>query len=338
MASKLRNVKLNEISFVGKGDNPEADVVLLKMRPKGDGSILKGKDESVEVQNSALEKWMNGNRSLLTKDDGEAMTFEELANDRELRDKLWQMCYMLEDSLSSITHDDSVTDKASLIQTSIEQFKTAVTNLTKGEETMDAKLKKELEDKVTELEKSNAELTATVETLKADATCPECGASIKKGSCEKGCGKVKKSDDEDIYKGLPEGIVKKMKEDSTTIAKMQDESLTREFVAKAAEVTLVGKADVVGDVLKSIAKHSTVLANQVLDLFKTASARIAEGDLLKEAGSSNSGSTTVTAYDKIVAKAVELRKACPELSEAKAFTKVYDSDEELRTAYLKERG
>lgn len=326
MARKLRSVKLDEISFVGKGDNPEASVILLKMKSE-DSILALGKEyKETEDHNKVLKSWLESNQ--VRKDDGEALTFAELAADRELRDKIWSMCYMLEDSLGSIVRDDECTDKAAKIQQSIEEFKTAVTAITKGENKMTpeeiAALKKAKEDS----DAAVATLTKEIGTLKA------CAADDKKKMDELAAAKVKK--DEDVLKGLPEAIVKEIQDNRERISKMEDEASTREYVAKAAEVTLIGKADEVGDLLKTIAKHSTDLAGKVFDLFKTASARIKEGDLLKEVGK-NTDSSTSSAYDKIVAKATELRKSHPELTEAKAFTKVYDEDSDLRSAYLKER-
>lgn len=256
MARKLRSVKLDEISFVGKGDNPEAHVLLLKIKPEDESNNDKGENEMTPEEIAALQKAI---------EDGTA--------------------------------------------------------------------------KIAELEKQIADVTKEKDDLIAKASkCPACGADMEEGECAKGCGKKEvKKEEEDIFKGLPEAIVKEIQDNRARIAKMEDETSTREYVAKAAEVTLIGKADEVGDLLKSIAKHSTDLATKVFDLFKTASVRIKEGDLLKEIGKQSDDSNAATAYDKIVAKAAELRKAHPELTEAKAFTKVYDEDAELRAAYLKER-
>lgn len=247
MARRLRSVKLDEISFVGKGDNPEAHVLLLKMK----------------------------------------------------------------------------------------QDKTDVNNDTKGDSNMDEKLKKELEDKITAFEKEKADLIQEKADFEkaADAKAKELEMKLEE---EKAKG-VKKEADEDVYKGLPEAIVKEIQSNRERIAKMEDESITREYVAKAAEVGLVGKADELGDMLKTVAKTDATLADKILDVFKTAQARIKESGLLGEIGKEDHSSTGATAYDKIVAKAVELRKSNPALTDAQAFTKVYDSDSDLRVAYLKER-
>jgi hypothetical protein len=248
--NRLRKVVLNEISFVGKGDNPEAHVMLLKIKSEDELNKQKG---------------------------DETMTPEEIAALK--------------------------------------------------------KAKEDAEVQVATLTKSVADLTTENETLKA------CSAEDKKKMDAMAAeAKVKKdAEGEDpIFKGMPEAAVALIKEQRADIEKMKDNELTREYVSKAAEVALVGKADVIGDILKGIAKHSTDLAGKVFDLFKTADARIKEGDLLKESGDSKNDGVA-TAYDKIVAKAVELKKTCPELSQAQAFTKVYNTDADLRKQYEDER-
>jgi uncharacterized protein YllA (UPF0747 family) len=190
-----------------------------------------------------------------------------------------------------------------------------------------------------EAEAKVAELTKQSKTLIAEKAAFEKALSDKEKELEEMKTKgVKKEQEEDIFKGLPEAVVKEIESNRARIAKMEDDNLTREYVSKAAEVTLVGKADEIGDILKSVAKHDPAMADKILGIFKTAQARIKEGGLLGEVGKEvGDSSSTVSAYDKIVAKAVELRKSNPALTEAQAFTKVYDSDSELREAYLKER-
>jgi hypothetical protein len=346
--NRLRNVKLNEISFVGKGDNPEAHVLLLKIKadPKGASIVALGKEYKGGKQDDVLKKWLTDNATLVSKDDGDAVTFADIQADKDLRDKVWQMCYTLEDSLSSIVHDDTVTDKTAMISQSIDQFKAAITAITKGEEDMPlVKMTKErdeaLEKNVT-LTKTVTDLTTEVETLKAmsaeDKKKMKDMEDAKDGGAddtEEGPDgkKIKKSD---IMKSLPESIQKEMKENREAIAKMQDNERTREYVGKAASCLLVGPADSVGDLLKTIAKHDPATADKVLELFKTANERIKEGDLLKETGK-DAGDTGATAHDKIMAKAQVLKKTRPELSIEKAYTEVFDTDTDLRKQYEDER-
>ena len=329
--ASLSNVKLDEISFVGKGDNPGAHVLLLKI--KKDGIVALGKEYQGEDKASLLTKWLKDFR----KDD--AQTFEQIIQNEELRDEVWNMVWTLEDSIGSIMRDGSVTDKTAMLQQTIEQFKNAISEITKGgTENMPEKLKKELEEagvKVTELEKTNADLIKENETLKAatgtteDGTCKTCGAKTKKEA------EIDKSALPEAVRKHLEDLEKSNKDNAEAIAKMLDDGLTREYLAKAAEVGNIGKADEIGSILKDIAKIKPELADKIHGLLKTADARIQEGGLLTEVGKVKTGDNA-TAYDQMMAKATELKKTKPELSIQKAFTIVYDSEHELRKQHITE--
>lgn len=111
---------------------------------------------------------------------------------------------------------------------------------------------------------------------------------------------------EDIYKGLPEGVAKMLKEQTVQlqsaneqIAKMRDESDTKVFIAKAAELTsnLGVTAEEFGPVLKSINAASPELATKIEAVLKAANEAVAKGDLFKEAGA-EAGSTNPTGVAK----------------------------------------
>lgn len=330
---KLSNVQLNEVSLVGKGDNPEAHILLLKTHPNA--ILAKGKGYDGEDAVSLLQNWFK-EQDRITKEDGEAQLFQEIADDRELRSKIWDMVYMLEESICSIISDDSITDKSSTIQQSVEQFKTAVTNITKGgmehmakktveelQKELDASIAKvaELEVQISDLTKEKAELTAEVEKGKADD----------------------KSAKEEIDKSaLPESVQKYMAEqeeinkaNAAEITKLKEEGIERECLAKAAMVPAVGAVAEISALLKDIQKVKPELADKVLELFKTADARIKQGGLFKEEGKEDSTSGA-TALEKLNKMAEDLHKEKPEISIAKCFTMVYDTNEDLRKQYMAE--
>jgi len=98
---------------------------------------------------------------------------------------------------------------------------------------------------------------------------------------------------EDIFKGLPEGVAKMFKEitgqlqsANEQIAKMRDTEDTKTFVAKAADLTsnLGVNAEEFGPVLKSINAANPELAAKVESVLKAANEAVAKGDLFKEAG------------------------------------------------------
>lgn len=345
--TKIRNVVLDEVSFVGKGDNPEAHVLLLKMKkdPTEESIVKLGKEYKGEKQEIVLKKWLEDNPTLIQKDDGDAVTFDEIKNDQELRNKLWDMCYTLESSISSIAMDDTVPDKTAMISQSVDQFKAAITAITKGGNEMPElkKAKEELakaQEQVTTLTKSVEDITKENGTLKADLEKAKKDMKdmedMKDGGADEDVedangNKVKKSV---IFKSLPAAIQKEMEDNRKAIAKMQDDNLTREYISKAAGVELVGAASEIGPLLKTIAKTDVATADKVYDLFKTAQERIKEGDLLKEKGAG--GGEGASALDKLNKRAAEYKAANAGVSIEKAFNIVFDTEHDLRKAYIEE--
>lgn len=325
--ARLSRVKLDEISFVGKGDNPEAHVLLLKMKPGEDFTPHKivslGKEYVGRDKDRILKGWMESNPDRIGKGD-DALTFDQIMANREMKDKIWDMVWTLEDSISSIMCDESVPDKAGMIQQSIDEFRAAITPISKGGNDMPEKLKKELEEagvKIESLEKQVSDLTTENAVLKEE------NATLK---VEKGAVSIDKS-------GMTEAQIKKMEEQEARIAKMEDEAITREYIGKAASVSLVGSVDEIGNLLKKVAKTDSETAEKLFGIFKTANARIAEGDLLKEQGADGGGDGSgVTALDQLNKKAAEYKIAHPEVSIEKAFTIVYDTEHDLRKAYLEQ--
>nr|WP_325297147.1 hypothetical protein [uncultured Dysosmobacter sp.] len=141
MPTKLTNLEVSKVDFVDAGDNKRADVVLFK-RQDGQGGqepttaqeptagradgILKRfltrifkaagtSDEELEEALETVEK--------------EATTFDEKMAQRQKRkaaDEIWDYCWMLQDSLCSIFWDDEAADKAQQMETSVDEFVTAV--------------------------------------------------------------------------------------------------------------------------------------------------------------------------------------------------------------------
>ena len=327
----LRDVKLNEISFVGKGDNKGAHILLLKGHPNP--VVALGKEYKGDDTEEILQKWFDDD---VSKADGifkeeEAVMFSDLLSEKTIRDQVWGMVWMLEDSICSIMQDESGNDKAGMIQTTVDQFKTAITALTKtqkgGKENMN-----ELQKAQEALAKAQAEvdtLTKQVETLTKEKE--ELVKQIPVASS------VIKMED------LPEPVRKQMEDQQAQIKKQADDleilkeaGVTTECITKAAEIGFISaEGVVVHEVLKDIKKASSATFEKVFTLLKAADARIKESGLFKENGkaSSNSGAT---AHEMIVAKAKELKKTCPELSDAQAYDRIYKSDDDLRNQYISE--
>lgn len=339
--TKLKNVKLNEVSFVGKGDNKGAHILLVKNHPSkivALGKEYKGKDKA-----ALLKEWIEEETSkvdTLFKEE-EVALFADLLSDKTIRDQVWSMVWMLEDSICNIMCDESGKDKGTLIATTVDQFKEAITSLTKnnpegGEEDM-KKTVEELEKELEVVTKERDDLKKANETLTGE-----------KSALEKERDDLKKAQapEDNIDKSaLPENVRKHLeeqerinKENADAIALMKEEAITKDCESIAKEIPSISAEGV--DVVKTLAtlkKSHPDLFKSVHGLLKTADARIKEGGLFKEKGAGSDPNVGATAYDQLVAKAKALQGATPGLSFEKAFDKVYGQEHDLRKQYNSER-
>ncbi len=123
------------------------------------------------------------------------------------------------------------------------------------------------------------------------------------------------------------------------IAKAErDARLTREYIAKAETLTALPiKKDEFGPVLKAAAEKLTKDEFDAIDtVLKAANEQIAKGDLFKSLGANGDGPKLEGAKATATAKAAELRKADPKLTEAAAMQQVFKADPELAAAYQDE--
>ena len=113
-------------------------------------------------------------------------------------------------------------------------------------------------------------------------------------------------------------------------AKMQEEREVAKFEKRAVAI---GLPEVAGETLrKAYAGDATAIA-KLEQTIKGLTAQVEQGALFKEFGST--GAKAATAKAEVLAKADELRKANPKMSEASAFTKVYTdpTNAELKKRY-----
>lgn len=133
--------------------------------------------------------------------------------------------------------------------------------------------------------------------------------------------------------------LKKTAEDAQALAKAErDTRVTREFIAKAETLkSLSQDPQKFGPVLKSVSeKLSKDEADELDRVLKAADEQVRQGLLLKEMGKGGQPAAAPdSAIAKAQAKAVELKKADPKLSDAQALEKAME-DRELQAAYLAE--
>ena len=329
----LKSVTLDEVSFVGKGDNKGAHIMLLKSHPSH--IVALGKSYAGDNKEAILKHWAEkevGKVDGVLKEESVAM-FNDLLTEKTIRDKVWGMVWVLEDSIRAIMESESGEDKKALLETTVEQFKTAITGLTKN---------KGGANDVTELEKAQAELAKAQKALAAltkqvESLTKERDEAIAKQAPTPAS--VIKMED------LPEPVRKQMeaqeallKSQQTSIEKMQDEAVSAQSITKASLIPSIS-ADgvVVADVLKALQKKAPEEAASVFTLLKAADARIQAGGLFKEVGAGNVNNSGATAYEQLLAKAEELRKTETKLTKEQAFAKVFNSEHDLRKQYNAER-
>lgn len=157
--------------------------------------------------------------------------------------------------------------------------------------------------------------------------------------------KVSKSaaeQEEEMLKSLPEAMrkaytdMKKKAEAAEAVAKaMQEESVKKEYIAKAAVFkSLPTKAEELGEILKTVAKVDKAVCDKLEGILKATNELVEKGAAFKEIGSSRSEKTTaaVEQLEKCVAEIVAKSTG---LTKEQAYLKALEDHPEFYEAYLK---
>ena len=318
----LSNIDLQEVSFVDKGAGEGVRVILMKRNDPLANLELNDRDDFLKTVTSHVLKEVD------------AQSFNEIVNDQELSRQFWSLMDVLHSSIISIMRDDDIDDKKAKIAESVTQFLAAVKNIkvTKGGTIMPkkysveelTKMTEELQAKQDELQKAHDALQETNTALAKE------NEELKKTAADSGEGEG----EGDINKSeLPEAVQKhlntqdaQIKKQNDQIEKMQDENLTKVYLAKAESVTNTGAAEDIGLLLKAVATHDSELADQVETVLKACHERIDKGDLFKETG--HTGGDDASAYEQLQTLAAEVAKASDgNLTKDQAFAKVLKDPE-----------
>lgn len=140
MASKLKDLKVTKVDFVEAGANPEANILLFKNKEgkPGEAEVAAKTQEGGEKEEGIAKRILAAIAKVLgigddTVDEAleeisksyEAATFGERMEERKKRrvtSEIWDVCYALEESLTSIVLDNEAEDKADLMATSLDEF------------------------------------------------------------------------------------------------------------------------------------------------------------------------------------------------------------------------
>lgn len=132
--------------------------------------------------------------------------------------------------------------------------------------------------------------------------------------------------EDEVLKGLPEDVRKRLEDAEATIAKMEQERRAEMFAKKAGEFGHVAPAADLAPVLEAIDRVDADLAKSLDQVLKAANARIAEGGLFAEVGSDAERATDGEAETLIAA---EVEKGA---SRAEAIRKVFSARPDLYPA------
>lgn len=118
MTTKLKNLKITEGSLVDKGANEEAEVVLFKR-----DEVLNGKNKFEIKQDGIIEKIKQTFKKFFDNGD-EARNFNQVLDEKERFQELWDIDEALRISVNSILHDDDLTalEKQSKVAETLTQY------------------------------------------------------------------------------------------------------------------------------------------------------------------------------------------------------------------------
>ena len=219
----------------------------------------------------------------------------------------------LAESLKSIIEDEEVADKGAMIEETIKQFGEAV------EDDITKTLAAQHADEPSDEDKMSAALIAKALGLAESASHEEIIAAVaaKDAAVAKAT-----ADAEAVAKSARDAELAKAAAEKEELAKrlaiLEDERELAQFAKKATEIGLPeGKADV----LRKARKGDAASVDEVFEMLKAAHSALEQGEVFKEYGSAQPSSGDE--MDALNAKAAELRKANPELTQDQAFARAY---------------
>lgn len=332
MPKRLKDLLIDRVDLVDKGDNPGASIALFKRNGNNKGGEESvGDDIFLSASNTGVEKLFNMFKGIFTKEGvKDNMPFDVKkfigeSGDKDLQQRVDQL--------------------------SEEQVKTINENL--GSLSEDARTELAVVYELDKLEKD-----AEIQSLK-----DQLEASKAEGGNNNNNNNNNNDDDDDdddeeenrrnfqnrvpenVLKGLPEDV-RKMVEDSqkeaqeaiSMVRKLEEQKLIGEYVTKAKDFDkVIGEPDKVGAILKSIADKSEDDYKVIEAVLKAANERITRNDkIMQELGAGGDEGTAGDAWSKIEAQAKELVKNSPDLTIEQAIQKVMKDDPSLYKEYQKE--
>lgn len=313
MPIKLKNLLIDRVDLVGKGDNPEAHIALFKRKPEEE-------EEEPTWVTKIIDAISKRNRK---EGDGNIMfDFQKFVADLKDQD--------LETRVSALPADTQKTIGEAVEKT--------------AEESRTAAVLKDLVEK--------AEMAGEADRLKARIAELEQQLADAKKAAPENPPKEEEDEEEDddnmndVMKGLPPAIQKLLKDAEdraaaaeTLVKQAQDAQELAKFETVAKSLgTVITAPTKIAPVLKSISEHSAQDYAVIEAVLKAANEILEQNNLmLKEVGSgSTDGTASGDAWSQIERAATELQKADPKLTYAQSIRKAISNNPSLYDQYQKE--
>lgn len=276
----------------------------------------------------------------------------------ELLDEVCEAVCALRESVCSIQDDPDVTDKQSAVAETFTQFKDHVAGLApadvekaltaglavvkaatghilKQESAMTDEEKKKAEADKAEAEKTKkglednlAKALGEIAILKMSDKHKEYADKASMTPEQKAAFAAKTPDERDAHmaknsveKALPESVQKALADaaaDRVKLAKLLEKDEITTFGKRAVSI---GLPEEYGDTLRKAYSGDATAISKIEQTIKGLTEQVKTGKIFEEFGTAKGA--TSTAEDQIMAKAEELRKVNPKLSQQQAYTKVY---------------
>ena len=367
--TKLVDMKVTNVDFVGQGANQQADVLLFKSK---DGGEMMEKAEAQGVMDK-LAKMLglkseepvakSADSEPVAKANEKAVSFNDIQGVRVVREKMWDMNEALVTSILSIMKDPDVKDKQAAISKTVDEHAVAVKAMvgaytnpqqnvivipkseegeTKAEEVGKAAEpldigkgeppagKDEGSMKI-QKEKLTAEEAAQLETLLAK--CGETAEYVEK-SAEAEVGKS--GEKQDVFKGMsPElvGMFQKMQEKIDAQQAVIEKKADEELLAKAKEYELIGqKPEELAKSMKEWKSAGEESFNRNMAMLDSMLAIAKQSNMFTEIGKKG-GDETGDAWARIEKAADEIQKSDAKMNRYQAIDKACQMHPELVKEY-----
>lgn len=313
--NRLKNVTVEEVSFVPDGDNPEANIVIFKAKPmKTEGGTEYPSDAFAYVP-----------------DPSKPSTWKlRLWDDPESKETAKQVGYAVA-ALGAGFRGQKVQIPSGDLQGVKRKVLAAWKRVHDTGEPPEVLTKQEGEGGMTpeELQVALDEANAKNERLMMELDALKGQLDAKDEGDGEGEGDMMKSLPEPLRKEY-EAALQKAKEANEKLEKAVDESLEKEWIEKAKDADLPEKT---GKMLKRLAKKDPETAGSIYAEMARLSKALNEGELLKENGGNGGHGDAKTRIDNMAKE----RAKDKGISYEKAYSEIYKEDSELRKE-LKQEG